>query len=178
MSGEWPMCWIPRHRCSATSDGITDGLLDERAGFYGPRLQEQARDGELRDLVSERWESASPTALAAARFDQRLYLCDDILQKADRASMWASLEMRTPFLDRTLVEFSATVAPELHMAGGGKNLLRRVLRRTLPGTSIGRKKTAFRVPVADWLRGPLASTRPRACRRRTACARRAGSSPP
>ena len=137
---------------------ITDGLLDERAGFYGPRLQEQTRDGELRDLVSERWECASPTALAASRFDQRLYLCDDILQKADRASMWASLEMRTPYLDRTLAEFTATVPPELHMAAGGKNLLRRVLRRTLPDSPIGRKKTAFRVPLADWLRGPLAST--------------------
>ncbi len=139
-------------------DWITDGLLVDRVGFYGPRLQEHSQNGHLRSLVSEGWEGMSGAALAAARLDQRLYLCDDILQKADRASMSTSLEMRTPYLDRTLAEFSASVAPEVHMAGGGKNLLRRVLRRTLPPAGGGHKKTAFRVPLADWLRGPLAAS--------------------
>ncbi|MEA2220416.1 MAG: hypothetical protein QOJ35_3042 [Solirubrobacteraceae bacterium] len=139
-------------------DWISDGLLAERAGFYGPRLLERTAGDDLRELVSERWEAASATALAASRFDVRLYLCDDILQKADRASMSTSLEMRTPYLDRTLAEFSASVAAETHMAGGGKNLLRRVLRRALPAAGAGRKKTAFRVPLADWLRGPLAAS--------------------
>ncbi len=134
---------------------ITDGLLSERNGMYGPRLSDVADRGDLRADVSERWPDMYGTALAASRFDQRLYLCDDILQKADRASMWTSLEMRTPYLDRTLAEFSATVAPELHMSGGGKYLLRQVLRRVLSSAGAGRKKTAFRVPLADWLRGPL-----------------------
>ncbi len=137
---------------------ITDGLLSGRVGFYGPRLQEQADGAELRALVSEGWEQVGGTALAASRFDQRLYLCDDILQKADRASMSTSLEMRTPYLERTLAEFAASVAPDVHMAGGGKNLLRRILRRALPAAGGGRKKTAFRVPLADWLRGPLATS--------------------
>jgi asparagine synthase (glutamine-hydrolysing) len=114
--------------------------------------------GRLRALVSEHWDDADDTSLAASRLDQRLYLCDDILQKADRASMSTSLEMRTPYLDRTLAEFSASVAPEVHMASGGKNLLRRVLRRVLPAAGTGRKKTAFQVPLADWLRAPLAAS--------------------
>jgi asparagine synthase (glutamine-hydrolysing) len=134
---------------------ITDGLLSQRNGFYGPRLSDVADRGDLRAVISDRWPGTSGTALAASRFDQRLYLCDDILQKADRASMWTSLEMRTPYLDRTLAEFSATVAPEMHMSSGGKHLLRQVLRRVLPSAGVGRKKTAFRVPLADWLRGPL-----------------------
>jgi asparagine synthase (glutamine-hydrolysing) len=137
---------------------ITDGLLADRAGFYGPRMQDGGDRDDLRALVSELWGHGTGSALNASRLDQRLYLCDDILQKADRASMSMSLEMRTPFLERTLAEFSATVAPEIHMAGGGKNLLRRVLRRVLPAAGTGRKKTAFRVPVADWLRGPLAAS--------------------
>ena len=136
---------------------ITDGLLADRPGFYGPRIDARANRSDLRSLASERWEAGGGADLAAARLDQRLYLCDDILQKADRASMSTSLEMRTPYLDRTLAEFSATVAPEVHMAGGGKNLLRHVLRRVLPGAGGGRRKTAFRVPLADWLRGPLAA---------------------
>jgi asparagine synthase (glutamine-hydrolysing) len=137
---------------------ITDGLIAGRAGFYGPRLQEHVANGDLRALVSGRWEDTGDTSLAASRLDQRLYLCDDILQKADRASMLTSLEMRTPYLDRTLAEFSATVSPQIHMAGGGKNLLRRVLRRVLPAAGMGRRKTAFQVPLADWLRGPLGAS--------------------
>jgi asparagine synthase (glutamine-hydrolysing) len=66
--------------------------------------------------------------------------------------------MRTPYLDRTLAEFSASVAPEVHMANGGKQLLRRVLRRVLPAGGSGRRKTAFQVPLADWLRAPLAAS--------------------
>jgi asparagine synthase (glutamine-hydrolysing) len=143
----------PLHRNLAW---ITDGLLSERVALYGPRLRSQMAGSGVRDLVGKRWDYASATALSASRLDVDLYLCDDILQKADRASMWTSLEMRTPYLDRTLAEFSATVPPELHMAAGGKNLLRRVLRRALPTAGAGRRKTAFRVPLADWLRGPLA----------------------
>jgi asparagine synthase (glutamine-hydrolysing) len=137
---------------------ITDGLLSSGTRFYGPRLEAQRAGGSLQALVSERWEDLGGAALSASRFDQRLYLCDDILQKADRASMASSLEMRTPFLDRTLAEFSAAVSPGIHMANGGKNLLRRVLRRVLPAAGGGQKKTAFRVPLAEWLRGPLAAT--------------------
>jgi asparagine synthase (glutamine-hydrolysing) len=137
---------------------ITDGLIARHPGFYGPRLQEHVDGGELRALVGDRWDGGGGTSLAASRLDQRMYLCDDILQKADRASMSTSLEMRTPYLDRTLAEFSATVAPEIHMGNGGKQLLRRVLRRVLPAAGSGRRKTAFQVPLADWLRGPLAAS--------------------
>src|SRR5205823_3293047 len=56
-----------------------------------------------------------------------------------------------------LAEFSAAVPAELHTRGGGKAVLRAVVR-DLPEVGAARRaKTAFRVPLADWLRGPLAS---------------------
>jgi asparagine synthase (glutamine-hydrolysing) len=90
------------------------------------------------------------------RLDQRRYLPDDVLAKADRATMQLSLEMRSPFLSRELAEFSAGIPAELHASNGGKAVLRAV-SHGMPG--MGRKsraKTAFRVPLAEWLRGPLA----------------------
>ena len=90
------------------------------------------------------------------RLDQLHWLPDDVLVKADRASMRVSLEVRTPYLHHELAEFAAAVPAELHVGGDGKRLLRRVLAEVLPGAAGRRPKTAFRVPVAEWLRGPLA----------------------
>jgi asparagine synthase (glutamine-hydrolysing) len=68
-----------------------------------------------------------------------------------------SLELRTPYLHRELAEFAARVPPSVHMAAGGKQLLRRALDRVAPAVP-RRPKAAFRVPAADWLRGPLRAT--------------------
>ena len=56
--------------------------------------------------------------------DQRRYLPDDVLAKADRATMLASLEMRTPYLSRDLAEFSGAIPASVHIGNGGKAILR------------------------------------------------------
>jgi asparagine synthase (glutamine-hydrolysing) len=88
------------------------------------------------------------------RLDQLHWLPDDVLTKADRASMLASLELRTPYLQRELAEFANSVSPAIHLAGGGKQLLRLVLNQLLPNAP-RRHKLAFLPPIADWLRGAL-----------------------
>jgi asparagine synthase (glutamine-hydrolysing) len=69
--------------------------------------------------------------------------------------MQASLEFRTPFLNRELAEFAASIPARVHVGEGGKLLLRRVLRQVLPDASHARRKVAFRIPSERWLRGPL-----------------------
>jgi asparagine synthase (glutamine-hydrolysing) len=112
------------------------------------------RNGALRDMASE---PAAPAALAMW-LDQTGWLADDILAKADRSSMLVSLEVRTPYLDRRLAEFANSLPIGVHCRRGGKPLLRGVLRKVLPDGAWSRSKTAFRVPSAEWLRGPLAYT--------------------
>ena len=90
--------------------------------------------------------------------DQERWLPDDVLAKADRASMLVSLEMRTPFLDRSLAEFAASVPVAMHAGPRGKRLLRSLLDQALPELRGAPRKTAFRVPLAQWLRGPLRPT--------------------
>jgi asparagine synthase (glutamine-hydrolysing) len=99
-----------------------------------------------------------PWAEAMMAQDQAGYLPDDILTKADRASMAVGLEVRVPLLDHRLVEFSWRLAPALKWgdsAIAGKRILRALLARSLPPALIDRPKKGFGAPLADWLRGPL-----------------------
>jgi asparagine synthase (glutamine-hydrolysing) len=92
---------------------------------------------------------------AAMRLDQVHWLPDDILVKADRASMLNSLELRTPYLSRELAEFAASIPATAHTSRDGKRFLR-ALARSVGISAASRAKTAFRVPAGEWLRGPLA----------------------
>ncbi len=89
-------------------------------------------------------------------FDQRYFLPDDILNKADRMSMAHSLEVRPPFLDHRIVEFAATVPASLKIQGSRqKILLKELMRDKLPKSVLQRKKVGFDIPAHDWLRGCL-----------------------
>jgi asparagine synthase (glutamine-hydrolysing) len=92
----------------------------------------------------------------ALRFYTQRYLTDDILVKADRASMAASLELRAPFLDTQVVEFAARLPWELKLGvTGTKLVLKQALAGLVPAEVLGRPKKGFGIPVAAWLRGPL-----------------------
>lgn len=86
----------------------------------------------------------------------RLYLAPDVLVKVDRASMAHGLELRSPLLDRRLVELVRSI-PSKHLIPGGqlKKLLKEVARPWLPPGILERPKQGFAIPIADWLRGPL-----------------------
>jgi asparagine synthase (glutamine-hydrolysing) len=88
--------------------------------------------------------------------DIRHYLPLDILTKVDRMSMAASIESRVPLLDHKVVEFAATIPPEMQMRGGvTKNILKRAMRDILPAQVIDRPKRGFAVPLNYWFRGAL-----------------------
>ena len=137
-------------------DWVTSGRQHARVELYGPALGD-AVDREaigLGDREATQQEVNGSLAAAFMRVDQRSWLQDVLLPKADRSRMPVSLELRTPYLHRELAEFAASVAPQAHLAGGGKRLLRRVLEEVAPDLS-QRRKRRFGVPVAQWLRGPL-----------------------
>jgi asparagine synthase (glutamine-hydrolysing) len=136
---------------------ITAGRSELRSTLYGPALQGHSRDGStwLTQALGDEENGSEDPIARVMRLDQRMWLPDDVLAKADRASMMNSLEVRTPYLDRNLVEFAGSFPAAVHYSHEGKPLLRAALGKILPEAASTRPKTAFRVPAADWLRGPL-----------------------
>jgi asparagine synthase (glutamine-hydrolysing) len=140
-------------------DWVSAERRHRRDELYGPALAGVGAQRVLGDLGARAGElDGKPTARWLMRLDQLDYLPDDVLFKTDRAGMLASLEIRTVFLNRELADFAASLSSATHLAGGGKALLRAMLPPGVIDSSRLRRyrKTAFRVPVAHWLRGPLA----------------------
>ena len=94
-----------------------------------------------------------------ATYDQLAYLVDDNLTKVDRATMREGLECRAPLLDWRVAGLAARM-PErvLTDRGRSKAPLRKLLDEFVPRDLLDRPKMGFSVPVARWLRGPLAGT--------------------
>ncbi len=89
--------------------------------------------------------------------DLKFWLQGDILTKVDRTSMAVSLEAREPLLDHRLIEFAAGLPHKLRFKGAqGKWLLKQTMERYLPDDILYRQKQGFVMPIAQWLRGPLA----------------------
>jgi len=85
------------------------------------------------------------------------YLPDDLLIKTDRASMAASLEARSPFMDHKLVELAARIPSNLKLEGSAtKLILKQAAAGLLPDDIIRRPKHGFGVPVGRWFRDDLA----------------------
>jgi asparagine synthase (glutamine-hydrolysing) len=83
-------------------------------------------------------------------------LAESLLQKADKMSMGASIELRTPLLDVEVAKIAARVPScfKLPPRGPGKYVLRKVLSRKIP-ESMDRPKKGFPVPLREWFTGPL-----------------------
>jgi asparagine synthase (glutamine-hydrolysing) len=86
----------------------------------------------------------------------RTYLLDDLLPKADRMSMAHGLEVRSPFLDRELLEYAAALSPRLKVRGLAlKRVLKEAVRDLLPPEILRRGKRGFGVPLDRWFREDL-----------------------
>ncbi len=97
---------------------------------------------------------------ALVELNMMAYLPDDLLIKADRCSMQASLEARAPFLDHKLVEYAATIPFNLKLKGSTtKYILKESARGLLPDEIIDRKKHGFGVPLGAWLRKDISPVR-------------------
>ena len=80
------------------------------------------------------------------------YLQNDILVKLDRATMFTSVEARTPFLDIDLAEFVMKLPEKLKR---NKYLLKKLMHGRIPQDIITRPKKGFGIPIGKWLQHEL-----------------------
>ncbi len=99
----------------------------------------------------------SPDLVESAQYaDIHTYLPDDLLVKADIATMLHSIEGRSPFLDHELAEFAARLPLHFKLRGQtSKYLLRRAMRDYLPPAILRRGKQGFGLPIGRWFRRDL-----------------------
>ena len=125
----------------AEVDGFfQDGLLPRNAG----------------DAVLDCWKDLAPVV---ARQDElngfqllemRSALPDELLMYADKLSMAHALEVRVPYLDRTVVEHVQRLSAGFKVRNGERKWLhRRVCGKFLPAQILKRKKRGFAVNVVD-----------------------------
>lgn len=88
--------------------------------------------------------------------DAQTWLPDNLLERGDRMSMAASLELRPPFLDRRVVEFAFQLPSTLKLREAKtKWLVKQVALKYLPDQIVNRRKVGFRVPLDAWFRDGL-----------------------
>ena len=124
--------------------------LPEELGIRadGPEFEEV-------DAHAQVAQSETDPVARAMYLDQRLYLSDGVLVKVDRASMAHGVEVRSPFLDHTVVELAADIPTQMKLKPRqSKIVLKRAMADEILPSALTRKKKGFGAPVGPWLRGP------------------------
>jgi asparagine synthase (glutamine-hydrolysing) len=86
------------------------------------------------------------------------YMRHMLLRDSDQMSMAVSLELRVPFLDHELASYVLSLPRrEKARPGRPKSLLIEACRDLLPREVHDRSKMGFVLPMAQWMRGPLAA---------------------
>jgi asparagine synthase (glutamine-hydrolysing) len=140
------------HSRATTPFNIFHRLKDE---LYLPEVRELARRA-IGELDPRSHFAAAPEEGVLNRMlfvDTKTWLPDDLLLKADKMSMAASIELRVPLLDHVFIELAASVPPSLKLRRlQGKYILRRTLSGLVPEQVLKRPKAGFIMPCSRWLK--------------------------
>ncbi|HYR88918.1 MAG TPA: asparagine synthase (glutamine-hydrolyzing) [Terriglobia bacterium] len=129
-----------------------------REDIYRPDFRRSLADFDPVDVVQDNYRRTEGWDLLSRLMylDIKTWLPNDILAKADRMSMAASIELRSPFLDYRLAEYAASVPSNFKLRlGQTKYILRRTFRDLVPKEILRRPKMGFPVPLANMFRGAL-----------------------
>jgi asparagine synthase (glutamine-hydrolysing) len=136
---------------------VVDGL------FRDGLLPEQAADRVLDSWAELLPQMEQTDELGGLQLlEIRSSLPDELLMYADKLSMAHSLEVRVPYLDRTVVEHVQRLGASFKVRNGSRKWLhRQVCRQFLPSRILKRKKRGFAANVVDgWLHSSLSGKLP------------------
>ncbi len=138
-------CDVSEYYLSASTDIFT--------GFYS--FKSESLRGFQTEVKAVFEGGYSPLSQMLLLDSSHLLLCD-LLPKMDIATMSHSLEARSPFLSKGLVEFAPTLADNLKVRGKTtKYLLRKLAQKYLAKEVVNAPKRGFEVPLSSWVDGEL-----------------------
>jgi asparagine synthase (glutamine-hydrolysing) len=149
---------VPMARNEQYATWIASFAEAERQAIYTDAFREAIGEPYAQTVIRDPYEAsdADTDIDRLLDVDVQTYLPGDLLVKVDIASMAYSLEVRSPLLDHTFMEFAATLPAETKLDGRrSKRLFKEALRPWLPDRILNRKKQGFTVPLGEWLRGEL-----------------------
>jgi asparagine synthase (glutamine-hydrolysing) len=140
---------------------VIASALYRNMGFSVSELQKLIPDTQFYHAPKEEHERIVEQAIEHTKdiYDTLLFasiktrLPNDYLVKTDRASMFNSLELRTPFLDKNLIEFTQGLSYKILMNGGtNKYITKKIAERYFPKEFVHRQKQGFGIPIGEWMR--------------------------
>ena len=143
-------------RYRGTSADVTERI---RGSFYAPDYLRYVEKNRYTDEVFLEYfeDVVHRDKLSRLLYvDSKTWLPDDLLLKADKMTMAASIELRVPFLDHEIVTFVSSLPANYKIRNGeGKFILKKLMEGLLPQKIIYRKKMGFTVPTRRWFAGEL-----------------------
>ncbi len=132
----------------------------QKRALFHDQLWAKIGQFDSRHIIADQFDRAP----AGTLLDKMLYadmmtrLPEHSLMLTDRMTMAHGLEARSPFLDRELAEFVATMPNHLKIHRRQlKTSLRSIAHEYLPAEIVNREKHGFMFPIAYWFRGRLRS---------------------
>ena len=134
------------YRNMGFSQGDLKKLLNENLFYEAPKHEHERAIskalGETTDVFDVLMHASIKTRLV-----------NDYLVKTDRATMFNSLELRTPFLDKDLIEFSARIPYSFLMKEGeNKYITKKIAEKHFSKELIYREKQGFGIPIGEWMK--------------------------
>lgn len=158
--------WLPGGRvASRVSKALRHGH-DEPGAYFAERslfTEAEARrllapevagavDGAVDELRARIDVNSLPRDERVSALEFSQYLGAQLLRDSDAVSMRHSLEVRTPLVDRQLLERACLVPPEVRRAGPAKRYLREAPEQPVPEALWNRPKQGFTLPFDHWLK--------------------------
>ncbi|HWC13084.1 MAG TPA: asparagine synthase (glutamine-hydrolyzing) [Actinomycetota bacterium] len=125
-----------------------------------PRTSSLTRSFHVAEARRDTCPDGDPIA-CVSRLETRFYLGNTLLRDGDVFGMANSLEIRVPMLDRDVVDWAMRLpGPTLLPKGRPpKHLLREICADVLGPEQLDLTKRGFNLPLARWMKGPLAELR-------------------
>ena len=138
--------------------GVSFYETPAKDALYRPEIKNLFNGSAMPGLIGryyDKTEGLDPL-LRMMVLDVKSWLPDDLLIKADKMTMAASVELRVPFLDHRLVELGGRMPPRFRIKGWEtKYILKKALEPYLPKDILYRGKMGFPTPLAHMFQGEL-----------------------